>query len=74
MRPRGLTAPIGLAALLLLAACTPDPQPASEARCIAANFPSLDPKNKDQCIAACIKCSNGQTTTCATSCSLKGAR
>jgi hypothetical protein len=28
----------------------------------------------DQCVAACIKCDNGQTTTCSTSCKLKGAR
>jgi hypothetical protein len=28
----------------------------------------------DQCVQACIKCENGVTTTCTTSCTLKGAR
>jgi hypothetical protein len=28
----------------------------------------------DQCVAACIKCEHGITTTCSTSCTLKGAR
>jgi hypothetical protein len=27
----------------------------------------------DQCVAACLKCQHGVTTTCATSCKLKGA-
>ena len=27
----------------------------------------------DQCVAACLKCQNGVTTTCTTSCKLKGA-
>lgn len=38
------------------------------------NFPSYDPSNREQCIAACIKCENGVTTTCATACSLKAKR
>ena len=33
-----------------------------------------DEKIFDQCIAACIKCERGVTTTCATSCRLKGAK
>ena len=74
MRWRGIIATVGLAALVLLAACSPDPTPGSVAKCVAANFPSYDPKNKEQCIAACIKCENGVTTTCATACSLKGQR
>jgi hypothetical protein len=72
MRWRGIIATVGLAALVLLAACSPEPTPI--AKCVAANFPSYDPKNKEQCIAACIKCENGLTTTCATACSLKGNR
>lgn len=27
----------------------------------------------DQCVAACLKCQHGVTTTCTTSCKLKGA-
>jgi len=74
MRWQGIIATVGLAALVLLAACSPDPAPGSVSRCIATNFPSYNPKDKDQCIAACIKCENGVTTTCATACSLKGQR
>jgi hypothetical protein len=74
MRWRGFIATVGLAALVLLAACSPDPTPGSVSRCVATNFPSYNPKDKNQCIAACIKCENGVTTTCATACSLKGQR
>ena len=74
MRWRGFIATVGLAALVLLAACSPDPTPGSVSRCVATNFPSYNPKDKDQCIAACIKCESGVTTTCATACSLKGQR
>jgi hypothetical protein len=74
MRRREFIAAIGLAALLLLAACSPDPTQSSISRCVAANFPSYDPKNREQCIAACIKCEKGVTTTCATACSLKSTR
>ena len=74
MRRRECIAAIGLATLLLLAGCSPDPTQSSIAQCVAANFPSHNPKDKAQCIAACIKCENGLTTTCATACSLKGNR
>jgi hypothetical protein len=74
MRWQGIVATVGLAALVLLAACSPDPTPGSVSRCVATNFPSYNPKDRDQCIAACIKCENGVTTTCATACSLKGQR
>ena len=74
MRWREVIVTVGLATLVLLAACSPDPTPGSVSRCIASNFPSYDPKNREQCIAACIKCENGVTTTCATACSLKGQR
>jgi hypothetical protein len=59
----------------LTAACWPDPTPTgSISKCVANNFPSYNPKDREQCIAACIKCENGVTTTCATACSLKGTR
>lgn len=74
MRRRELIAAIGLVALLSLTACAPDPTPDSVSRCVAAHFPSYNAKDREQCIAACIKCKNGVTTTCATSCSLRGAR
>jgi hypothetical protein len=75
MRWPELIAALGLVTLLLsMAACSPDPTAESIARCVAANFPSHNAKDREQCIAACIKCERGVTTTCATSCSLKGAR
>ena len=75
MRRRNFIAAIGLAVMLPLAACSPDPGPTgSVAKCMATNFPSYNPNNREQCIAACIKCENGVTTTCATACSLKGSR
>ena len=75
-RPRML--PLGAALLLacLTAGCWPEqtPPPATVSQCIANTFPSYNPKDKDQCITACIKCERGVVTTCATSCSLKGAK
>lgn len=74
MGRREFIAAIVLAMLLPLAACSPDPTASSISRCIASNFPSYNPKDREQCISACIKCEKGVTTTCATSCSLKGAK
>jgi entry exclusion lipoprotein TrbK len=59
----------------LLAGCWSDTAPTgSVSKCVAENFPSYNPRDRDQCIAACIKCEKGVTTTCATACSLKGNR
>ena len=75
MRWREFIAAAGLAALVLLAGCSPDPATTgSVSRCVAENFPKYNPKDRDQCIAACIKCEHGVTTTCATACSLKSTR
>jgi len=74
MRRREFFAAIGLVALLSTAACSPDPTPTSVTKCVSEHFPSYNPKDRDQCIAACIKCERGVTTTCATACSLKGQR
>ncbi len=75
MRRPKLVAAAGLAMMLSMGACSPDPAPGDPvAKCMARNFPSLDPTNREQCIAACIKCENGVTTTCATECSLKARR
>ena len=61
--------------LAVLAACSQQPEAAgSTNQCKSALAASLDEKNFDQCIAACIKCENGVMTTCATSCRLKGAK
>lgn len=42
--------------------------------CAARLYSTYNPKNLDQCIAVCQSCGSGVKTTCATSCSLKGAR
>ncbi|MCW5702066.1 MAG: hypothetical protein AB7I42_24735 [Bradyrhizobium sp.] len=75
MRRPKLVAAVGLAMMLSMGACSPDSASNDPvARCVARNFPSHDPGNREQCIAACIKCENGVTTTCATACSLKARR
>jgi hypothetical protein len=59
----------------MTAACSPDPTPTkTAAQCATDLFPSYNPKDREQCIAACIKCEKGVMTTCATSCNLKGAK
>ena len=42
--------------------------------CARNLFPAYNPKIYDQCVAVCKKCQRGITTTCTTSCTLKGAR
>ncbi|MFO1110778.1 MAG: hypothetical protein U1E61_16480 [Bradyrhizobium sp.] len=74
---RRLPARFAIALLLssALSGCWSDPTPTgSISKCVAENFPSYNPGNREQCIAACIKCERGVTTTCATACSLKGTR
>jgi hypothetical protein len=44
------------------------------AECKARLAAALEAKNFKQCIAACIDCEHGVTTTCSTSCTLKGAK
>jgi len=75
MMSRGSGRFAGLLMLALLPGCSPDPTPTgSISKCVAESFPSYNPRDKDQCIAACIKCERGVTTTCATACSLKSNR
>jgi hypothetical protein len=59
--------------LAVLAACSQGGDATSDANLCKAALP-YDEKIFDQCIAACIKCERGVTTTCATSCRLKGAK
>ena len=57
------------------ASCTPnDDVTGSTGVCAARLYSPYDPKNLNQCVAACIACDHGVTTTCTTSCTLKGAR
>jgi hypothetical protein len=63
-----------VAVVLMLTACRDDETTGSVSDCMTLNFPSYNPKAMDQCVAACKKCQHGNTNTCTTSCTLKGAR
>jgi hypothetical protein len=41
--------------------------------CATQLYSSYNPKSLKQCVDVCIKCNRGNTTTCSTSCTLKGA-
>jgi hypothetical protein len=58
-----------------LGACSPEAETTGAISSCARNlFPNYDPKIMDQCVNACKKCDRGTTTTCTTSCTLRGAR
>jgi hypothetical protein len=69
------------AAVAMLLGCKPeaettgstDAAPNANA-CAAKLYSSYDPKNFEQCVDVCLRCQRGVTTTCTTSCTLKGAR
>jgi hypothetical protein len=59
---------------LVISACSPDSETTgSISSCAKELYPAFNPKSLDQCVAACKKCDHGVTTTCTTSCTLKGA-
>lgn len=69
------------ATAILLLGCKPETETTGSTTattslnaCAAKFYSSYDPKKFDQCVDVCIRCENGVTTTCATSCTLKGAR
>ena len=66
---------IALLALALAAvSCSPEAETTgSVSKCATDLFPSYNPKNFGQCVAVCKMCDRGITTTCTTSCTLKGA-
>lgn len=41
--------------------------------CATRLYSRYDPKILKQCVDVCIQCNRGTTTTCSTSCTLKGA-
>ena len=61
-----------------LAACTPESNKlTSRARstdCARKLYSQYNPKDKKQCVAVCIACERGVTTTCSTACTLRGAQ
>lgn len=64
-----------LVSLIVLAGCNQDTETtgSTNSKCVMALFPSFNPRNLNQCVAACLKCDHGNTATCSTSCNLKGA-
>jgi hypothetical protein len=62
-------------ALMIVACSQQEPDSTGSIEDCARNlFPTYNPKIYDQCVAVCKKCQRGITTTCTTSCTLKGAR
>jgi hypothetical protein len=60
---------------VVVSACSPDSETtASISNCARELYPAYNPKVFEQCVAVCKKCDRGVTTTCTTSCTLKGAR
>jgi hypothetical protein len=69
-----ITCNVLLAVALAVASCSREAEYTNEQRaCIAQHYGKYDPKNMKQCFAVCKDCMNGTTTTCTTSCTLKGA-
>jgi hypothetical protein len=57
-----------------LVSCSPETEVTGSAnKCAADLYPKYDPKLMSQCVDVCLKCYRGTTTTCSTSCTLKGA-
>jgi hypothetical protein len=65
-----------IATAFAMVSCSPQEEATVSIRnkCATDLYPSYNPKALNQCVAVCIKCDNGNTTTCSTSCTLKGAR
>jgi hypothetical protein len=62
-----------LIAAVSVISCSPGDTAATN-KCAADIYTSYNPKVLEQCMNVCIKCDHGVTTTCSTSCRLKGAR
>jgi hypothetical protein len=58
-----------------LVGCTPDNNDVTGSieSCTRQLYSAYNPKDMKQCVAVCIACERGVTTTCSTSCTLKGA-
>jgi hypothetical protein len=60
-----------------LAACKPEAShdiTGSIDDCARKLYSTYNPKDKKQCVAVCIACERGVTTTCSTACTLRGAQ
>jgi hypothetical protein len=64
-----------LLAAMFLIGCSKEPEYTDQQRaCIAKLYKDYDAKQMSQCVNVCQSCMSGNTTTCTTSCNLKGAR
>jgi hypothetical protein len=78
--PRGHKSIVELMAIaslgLLMLSCKPETVETTGAAsaCAAKLYSHYDPTNMEQCVDVCMRCERGVTTTCTTSCTLKGAR
>ena len=60
-----------------LASCTPESNndvTGSVGDCARKLYSQYNPKDMKQCVAVCIACERGVTTTCSTACTLRGAQ
>jgi hypothetical protein len=63
-----------VALAFVVGACSPEGDTTgSISSCATDLFPAYNSKVLDQCVAVCKKCDRGITSTCTTSCTLKGA-
>ena len=65
-----------IAAALLMMSCSQQEDELTGSihhKCAADLYSGFDPKAMSQCMAVCLRCYRGTTTTCSTSCTLKGA-
>jgi hypothetical protein len=67
-----------IAAALVMVSCSPDSSEEEVTgsihdKCATNRYSPFNPKALDQCVAVCLRCDRGTTTTCSTSCTLKGA-
>jgi hypothetical protein len=64
-----------LVVAVILTGCSKEPEYTGPQRvCIANQYRDYDAKQLNQCVNVCKSCMGGNTTTCTTSCNLKGAR
>jgi hypothetical protein len=64
-----------IAVAVAMVSCTPDEDVTGSIHNKCANelYSNYNAKTLSQCVAVCIKCDRGTTTTCSTSCTLRGA-
>ena len=63
-----------IAVVSVVVSCSPGDTETTNKKCATDIYPSYNPKVLEQCMDVYIKCDRGVTTTCSTSCNLKGAR